>query len=66
MLKLSAMTEDLTVQLSDALSQIRVRDFKTVKEYVKARSEIFKLFDATRKESINAMKKLNTTSKTRF
>ncbi len=64
--KLFDMTEDLTVQLSEALSQIKVRDYKKVSDYVKARREIFRQFDATRKEMLDAVEKLNTAAKTRF
>ena len=64
--KLSDMTEDLTVQLAEALSQLRVKDFPNVASYVKARHEIIKQFDATRKEMLDAVNKLNTTSNTRF
>ena len=64
--KLSAMTEDLTIQLSEALSQIKVRDFDSVVDYVNARHEIISEFDATRKEMLDAIRKLHTTEKTRF
>ena len=66
MSKLSAMTEDLTTQLSIALSQIKVRDFKNISDYVKARHEILSAFNATRKEMMNAVEQLNSTAKTRF
>ncbi|MBL4817979.1 MAG: hypothetical protein JKY15_01930 [Deltaproteobacteria bacterium] len=66
MSKLSAMTEDLTVQLSEALSQIKVRDFDSVVDFVNARTQVISEFDATRKEMLEAVRKLNTTEKTRF
>jgi len=64
--KLLFMTEDLTVQLSEALSGIRVRDFETVREYIKARTNIIKSFSFSRKEMFDAIQKLNKTSKMRF
>ena len=64
--KLSDMTEDLTVQLVEALSHLRVKDFKSVSDYVKARHEIIKMFDATRKESEKALEDLHKTGNRRF
>jgi len=64
--KLFSMTEDLTVQLSIALSQIKVKNYSKISDYIKARHEIITSFDATRKEMLQAVNNLNTTAKTRF
>ena len=64
--KLFEMTEDLTVQLSIALSQIRIEDYDKVLDYVKARHNIILSFDATRKEMLEAVNNLFTTGRTRF
>jgi len=60
---LSDMTEKLTEDLSEALQQIQVANYRNVQDYVKARREVYSQFDATRKEMMEAVENMYRSSK---